>query len=142
MTGEGELAEQQTSSRGEQCGSRDEKTRIRYAPSTKFYLADKLAGKPWVTRLPFPVHVVERVETLDRISGNRCAYHHGCFGMVEQRDTEATARCPTPTNIDGASHVPPVLTRTWFHTDAFLDEAVSRSDSSTNIIARATPANR
>ena len=28
------------------------------------------AGKPWITRLPFPVHVVERVETYDRISGN------------------------------------------------------------------------
>ena len=39
-------------------------TLIQYAPSTKFYVADKLAGTPWVTRLPFPVHVVERVETL------------------------------------------------------------------------------
>ena len=41
-------------------------THVQYAPSTKFYLADKLAGKPWITRLPFPVHVVERVETFDR----------------------------------------------------------------------------
>ena len=31
-------------------------------PSTKFYLADKAAGKPWITRLPFPVHVVEKVD--------------------------------------------------------------------------------
>lgn len=73
-------------------------TRIRYAPSTKFYLQDKYAGKPWVTRVPFPVHVVERVETYDHISRNRFvtryAYHHGYFdgeecefrgfGMVEQ----------------------------------------------------------
>ena len=80
-------------------------THVQYAPSTKFYLADKLAGKPWITRLPFPVHVVERVETLDRISGNRFvtryAYHHGYFdgverefrgfGMVEQWDTEEFA---------------------------------------------------
>ncbi|MEZ4674829.1 MAG: toxin TcdB middle/N-terminal domain-containing protein [Caldilineaceae bacterium] len=36
-------------------------TRVSYAPSTKFYLADKVAGKPWVSKLPFPVHVVERV---------------------------------------------------------------------------------
>ena len=77
-------------------------TVVQYAQSTKFYLADKLAGKPWITKLPFPVHVVERVETLDRISGNRFvtryAYHHGHFdgverefrgfGMVEQWDTE------------------------------------------------------
>nr|WP_279381414.1 toxin TcdB middle/C-terminal domain-containing protein [Candidatus Thiosymbion oneisti] len=77
-------------------------TQVHYAPSTRFYLADKLAGTPWVTRLPFPVQVVERVETRDRISGNRFvtryAYHHGYFdgterefrgfGMVEQWDTE------------------------------------------------------
>ena len=61
---------------------------IGYAPSTRFYLADKLAGRPWITRLPFPVHVVERVETIDRISGNRFvsrfAYHHGYFDGVER----------------------------------------------------------
>ncbi|MFN2169275.1 MAG: SpvB/TcaC N-terminal domain-containing protein, partial [Anaerolineae bacterium] len=40
-------------------------TRVQYAPSTKFYLQDKRDGSPWITRLPFPVHVVERVETID-----------------------------------------------------------------------------
>src|SRR5262249_6995238 len=54
-------------------------THVTYAPSTKFYLADKAAGRPWATRLPFPVHVVERVETHDRIGRNRFvtryAYH-------------------------------------------------------------------
>ncbi|XXY46427.1 toxin TcdB middle/N-terminal domain-containing protein [Sorangium sp. So ce269] len=78
-------------------------TRIRYAPSTRFYLADRAAGRPWVTRLPFPVQVVERVETYDHVSRVRLVseyrYHHGpydgherefCgFGMVEQVDTEA-----------------------------------------------------
>src|SRR5439155_24340039 len=63
-------------------------TRIRYAPSTRFYLADKAAGRPWITRLPFPVHVVERVETYDRISRNRFvtryAYRHGYFDGVER----------------------------------------------------------
>src|SRR5262249_3411505 len=29
-------------------------THVQYAPSTKFYLLDKLTGKPWITRLPFP----------------------------------------------------------------------------------------
>ncbi len=111
-------------------------THIQYAPSTKFYLQDKRGGKPWITRLPFPVHVVERVETFDCISRNRFvtryAYHHGFFdgverefrgfGMVEQWDTEAfaalAADCALPetTNLDAASHVPPVLTKTWFHT--------------------------
>jgi RHS repeat-associated protein len=116
-------------------------TLAHYAPSTRFYLADKLAGRPWVTRLPFPVHVVERVETYDRISGNRFvtryAYHHGYFdgterefrgfGMVEQWDTEEFAALserssfPTGANIDQASHIPPALTRSWFHTGAYLD---------------------
>ncbi|MCP9470217.1 MAG: FG-GAP-like repeat-containing protein [Nitrospira sp.] len=116
-------------------------TRVQYAPSTKFYLADKLAGKPWITRLPFPVHVVERVETYDRISHNRfvtCyAYHHGYFdgeerefrgfGMVEQWDTEEFssfapigAESEGATNWDAASHVLPVQTRTWFHTGIYL----------------------
>ncbi|XXY16743.1 SpvB/TcaC N-terminal domain-containing protein [Sorangium sp. So ce216] len=111
-------------------------TRLTYASSTKFYLQDRVAGRPWLTRLPFPVHVVERVETRDRVSGNRFvtryAYHHGHydgeerefrgFGMVEQRDTEELAALtrdgvlPEATNEDAASHVPPVLTKTWFHT--------------------------
>lgn len=115
-------------------------THVHYAPSTKFYLSDKLAGKPWITRLPFPVHVVERVETHDRISRNRFvtryAYHHGYFdgeerefrgfGMVEQWDAEEFAALsvgnvlPDATNIDQASHVPPVLTKTWFHTGTYL----------------------
>jgi hypothetical protein len=116
-------------------------TRVHYAPSTRFYLDDREAGKPWITRIPFPVHVVERVEVYDRISRNRFitryAYHHGYFdgterefrgfGMVEQWDTEefatlnASDAFPSATNIDEASRVPSVLTRTWFHSGAYLD---------------------
>ncbi|MEQ1575977.1 MAG: toxin TcdB middle/N-terminal domain-containing protein, partial [Vicinamibacterales bacterium] len=115
-------------------------TRVRYAASTKFYLADRAGGTPWITKLPFPVHVVERVETWDWISRNRFVssyvYHHGYFdgverefrgfGMVEQRDTEAFATLaaggafPTGDNVDAASHVPPVLTKTWFHTGVYV----------------------
>ncbi len=114
-------------------------TRVDYAPSTKFYLDDKRQGRPWVSRLPFPVHVVERVTTHDHISGNRFttsyAYHHGHFdgverefrgfGMVEQLDTEEFASFealadPEATNVDAASHVPPVLTKTWFHTGVHI----------------------
>jgi RHS repeat-associated protein len=115
-------------------------TYVHYAPSTKFYLQDKLAGKPWITKLPFPVHVVEGVETFDRISGNRFvtryAYHHGYFdgverefrgfGMVEQFDTEeiatlgAAGTLPEAANLDAASHVPPVHAKTWFHTGMYL----------------------
>lgn len=105
-------------------------TRVEYAPSTKFYLRDKLAGRPWVSRLAFPVHVVERVEVYDQVSRNRFvtryAYHHGHydgverefrgFGMVEQWDTEEFGEG------SGAFHVPPARTKTWFHTGVYLGE--------------------
>jgi len=73
-----------------------------YASSTEFYLEDKRNGAPWITRHPFPVHVIERVETYDRVSRNRFVtrytYRH-CyfdgherefrgFSMVEQWDSE------------------------------------------------------
>jgi RHS repeat-associated protein len=115
-------------------------TVVRYESSTHFYLQDKAAGKPWITKLPFPVHVIERVDTYDRISRNRFvaryAYHHGYFdgverefrgfGMVEQWDTEEfssmneTNDFPAAVNIDAASHIPPVYTKTWFHTGIYL----------------------
>ncbi|MGH7456863.1 MAG: toxin TcdB middle/N-terminal domain-containing protein, partial [bacterium] len=122
-------------------------TKVAYASSTKFYLQDKLAGRPWITKLPFLVHVVEAVETYDHLSRNlfvtRYAYHHGYFdgierefrgfGMVEQFDTEefaalnASGTLSDATNIDAASHVPPVLTKTWFHTGAYLEgEKISK----------------
>jgi hypothetical protein len=115
-------------------------TQVEYASSTQFYLADQRAGTPWITRLPFPVHVVERVVTHDHISGNhfvtRYSYHHGYFdgverefrgfGRVDQQDTEefaafaASGAPANATNVDEASHVPPVLTKTWFHTGVYL----------------------
>lgn len=121
-------------------------TRIEYATSSEFYLADKLAGTPWVTRLPFPVHVVRRLETHDEVSRNRMvtrySYHHGFFdglerefrgfGRVDQFDTEDFATfqdcCEGPAdNWDAESNVPPVLTKTWFHTGVFLGgDRVSR----------------
>ncbi|WP_018440979.1 SpvB/TcaC N-terminal domain-containing protein [Trinickia symbiotica] len=118
-------------------------TVVRYAPSTRFYVADKLSGTPWVTRLPFPVHVVEQVQTYDYINRNlfvsRYAYHHGYFdgverefrgfGRVDQWDTaefavlSGASAFPQATNLDAASNVPPVYTKTWFHTGAFFGES-------------------
>jgi RHS repeat-associated protein len=117
-------------------------SRVQYASSTKFYLADKAAGQPWVTRLAFPVHVVERMETYDYVSRNRFVtrytYHHGFydgierefrgFGRVDSWDTEeyealATSGVfPAGDNVDASSHVPPKLTRTWSHTGAYFEE--------------------
>lgn len=121
-------------------------TRLEYAPSTFFYLADRFEGKAWVTRLPFPVHVVKRTETIDWVGrsrhASRYAYHHGYydgierefrgFGMVEHWDTQEH-RDDTlfpdldAVNEDAISFNAPVMTRTWFHTGAFIeDEIISR----------------
>jgi RHS repeat-associated protein len=120
-------------------------TRLTYKSSTEFYLADRESGRPWVTRLPFPVHVISCLETFDHVSrsrfASRFAYHHGHydgeerefrgFGMVEQWDTEEFAvldggNVPAD-NIAAASHVPPVHTKSWFHTGICLGaERVSR----------------
>ncbi len=115
---------------------------LQYAPSTTFYLQDQAAGAPWVTRLPFPVHVVERVETLNAVTQTTLvttySYHHGYydgserefrgFGLVEQWDAESfaqyvsTASTPaTQSIIEEDLYVPPVYTKTWFHTGAYLD---------------------
>lgn len=118
------------------------RTSVGYASSTRFYLEDQAAERPWATRLPFPVQVVERVETIDCINHNRFttryAYHHGYFdgferefrgfGLVEKLDTEELAVLGADgtrgsfANLDPATDLPPVLTRTWRHTGVFPGE--------------------
>jgi RHS repeat-associated protein len=129
------------------CNNLGAETSIEYASSTEFYLADEAAGSPWVTRLPFPVHVVKQVQTHDYVSRNRFvtrrSYHHGYFdglerefrgfGRVEQLDTEELGALtesgvlPAPSNDHACFNVPPVLTKTWFHTGVFIGgDRVSR----------------
>ncbi|KAH7186850.1 SpvB domain-containing protein [Fusarium oxysporum] len=112
-------------------------TKLHYVSSTRFYLEDKQAGNPWLTRLPFPVHCVQKVETVDHVSRNRFvkrySYHHGYFDSVE-REFRGFARCEQwdtdhfaemngfdATNIDESWHAPPVHTKTWFHTGAYVN---------------------
>lgn len=107
-----------------------------YSPSTKFYIADKLAGNPWVTKLHFPVHCISKTITEDKISGYKFVtgykYHHGYydhierefrgFGMVEQTDTEFFEhwKIESAANVtERGLHQEPVVTRTWYHTGAF-----------------------
>jgi|CXWL01.1.fsa_nt_gi RHS repeat-associated protein len=116
-------------------------TLVQYAPSTKFYLQDKRDGKPWITKLPFPVHVVEKVTVSDKWRktsfSSTYSYHHGYFdgferefrgfGRVEQIDIEdygifekGNKDSPYITN-DLTLYQPPIKTTTWYHTGAFLD---------------------
>ena len=101
-------------------------TKVSYTASTKFYLNDRLQGRPWVTKLPFPVHVIERIETIDLVSNTRLVstrrYRHGYFDGVErefrgfayeeQRDVES---------VTSEFDLPPIVTKTWFHTGALLE---------------------
>lgn len=116
-------------------------TRLGWAPSTRFYLEDKHAGRPWLTRLHFPVHVVERMEHYDGVTRARTVttyrYRHGYwdgverelggFAFVEQRDAEAFGATaggglfPEAPEVEPDLRLPPVVTRTWFHTGAWWD---------------------
>ncbi|RYZ01717.1 MAG: toxin, partial [Myxococcales bacterium] len=107
-------------------------TTLTYASSTKFYLADKQAGVRWLTRLPFPVQVLERVERVDAISGGKLVttyrYRHGFydgferefrgFARVEQLDAEDFADEAT----DPLLYQPPVRVVSWHHTGAWLEK--------------------
>ena len=110
---------------------------LEYTPSTKYYIEDKLAGRPWVTKLHFPVHCISKTETRDMISGYRFVssykYHHGYydhaerefrgFGMVEQIDTEHFdhwIKGNASNIVEQELHQEPVITKSWFHTGAFL----------------------
>jgi RHS repeat-associated protein len=106
-------------------------TRLRYAPSTRFYLEDRRAGRPWATRLPFVVHVVEQVIVDDLAAGHhhvtRYAYHHGYFdgaerefrgfGHVQEWSNESFPGAASPLDQ------PAQRSETWFHTGAWIEGA-------------------
>jgi len=98
-------------------------TRIEYATSSHYALADRAQGRRWRTTLPFPVQVVARVTVTDHFSHSTLTseydYHHGYwdgadrefrgFARVDQRDAQTFIGKPD------AYHSPPTETRTWFH---------------------------
>lgn len=128
-------------------------TRIQYASSTKFYLADvDNSATRWKTVLPFPVQVVERVEVIDGLSGGKLTteyrYHHGYwdgterefrgFSRVEQLDTEVFEAFNAPglhgtttpfVLVPARRFSPPMLTKTWFHPGPVGDEFAERTEA-------------
>lgn len=112
-------------------------TKITYKNSTSFYTADKRAGDHWITKLPFPVQCVTRVEIEEKITNtkfvNEYSYHHGYydhterefrgFGKVIQTDTEEYEqwkRQDASNVTDERLHQDPVQTISWFHTGCFF----------------------
>ena len=117
---------------------------LEYTPSTKFYIEDKLAGKPWVTKLHFPMHLLTKTTVKDKWQKtcftSQYSYHHGYydhaerefrgFGRVEQIDAEdfgafaaANVNSPYITN-DFTLYQPPIKTITWHHIGAFLNRCL------------------
>jgi RHS repeat-associated protein len=113
-------------------------TELTYKQSTKYYLEDKAAGKPWVTNLPFPVQCVQQIKTIDTVSNTSYVqqynYHHGYydheerefrgFGKVETIDTDIayalnTALTSGTTSASDLNQYP-VKTITWNHTGAWM----------------------
>lgn len=116
-------------------------TRISYRSSTQCFLDDKHAGRPWLTRLPFPVQVVDRLEVLEQVTGSRLVrtfgYHDGYFdaadrefrgfAYVERRDSESFEKFRrtglfAAADFDAGEaplHQPPSLTRTWYDVGAY-----------------------
>lgn len=117
-----------------------QETHMEYRSSTYYYWQDQLEGKPWITKLPFPVQVLSRTIVEEKISKVRFSseyrYHHGYydhperefrgFGMVEQLDTEfyeswEKNNAGNQLEKSEALYQAPMLSKTWFHTGAFLD---------------------
>lgn len=118
-------------------------TEILYASSTKFMLEDKRKGRPWLTRLRFPVQVVEKKTVYDLISKtvacNRWKYHDGYydtadrefrgFGFVESWDTDTLEKFEESLSnpafpvkrINEELYIPPVYTKEWYNTGAFME---------------------
>ena len=109
---------------------------LEYTPSTQAYVADRAAGRPWATRLPFPVHTLSSVTVEDRVTGarfvTRYTYHHGYFdgaerefrgfGRVEQIDTGSVSDFEGAANGDLVHYLPPVRTVSWYHTGAWTEQ--------------------
>ena len=133
---------------------------IEYKPSTWFYLEDKKAGKPWITKLPFPVQCVTKTISKDKwrktTFSNQYSYHHGYydygerefrgFGRVDQVDAETFGEFAAG-NIDSqyitddkTLYQPPVMTKTWFHTGAFLNKEEILSQFAHEYFAPVSPA--
>lgn len=61
---------------------------LKYAPSTRSSQEDEFRGRPWTTKLPFPVQCISQVEVQDEMTGNRAwtdySYHNGCYDPTDR----------------------------------------------------------
>ena len=108
-------------------------TQFHYTSSTEFYLEDKKNANPWNTKLPFPVQVVQKVVTVDKITHSRFtqsyAYHDGYYDHMEKEfrgfsfvetwdseDYESYIKNKTKSNYQNDGFSTPIYTKTWYET--------------------------
>jgi hypothetical protein len=103
-----------------------------YRSSAQEWLDEKQENPDAVSRLPFPVQLVKRVEIRDKISGNctttQYSFRRGWFdgrerefngfGLVIQRDSESLS---LPDRQQGFTAA--VINKTWYHTGGPLDRS-------------------
>ncbi|KAF3922975.1 hypothetical protein ABW20_dc0102625 [Dactylellina cionopaga] len=104
---------------------------VEYKPSTWFYMNDLHQGSPWLTKLPFPVQCVSKVENCDQVAltrlTTRYAYRDGFYDRLEREfrgfamteTWDAEEYCTTrEQNGSAILDRPPLHTKTWWHTGA------------------------
>jgi len=105
--------------------------RFAYTSSSHEWLDERLEDTNARCRLPFPIHVVQKVEQHDEISDNtlthvtryRRGYYDGeerqfrGFGLVLREDMESSVAA-MELDAAGKPYTAPAQTRTWYHTGA------------------------
>ncbi|WP_109832100.1 SpvB/TcaC N-terminal domain-containing protein [Reichenbachiella versicolor] len=106
-----------------------------YGSSSWCYLKDKQLGRPWVTHIPYAINVLTSVTHHDQISNttleNCFHYSHGYydgferdfrgFGRVDRTDTNSFDQfTASDSGKTAAYEAPALLTKTWYHTGAYL----------------------
>ena len=107
-----------------------EQTHVKYRPSTSYYLEDERHGQPWTNKVPFPIHCVSQVRTMDIFAETskttKYKYHDGYFDRLERdfcgfasvEQWESENLC-TGTQVDHKT--PTIYTKTWYSNGSVAD---------------------
>ncbi|EHK26850.1 uncharacterized protein TRIVIDRAFT_217459 [Trichoderma virens Gv29-8] len=92
---------------------------INYRSSTLYHREDERNGRPWTTRLPFPLYCVESITTSDLVCKTshaiRYAYHNGFYDAAE-REFRGFQMVDEWDQEDYGDYKSPCLyTKSWFH---------------------------
>ena len=109
-------------------------TDLVYKSSLKDYLAAEKEGKPWNTKLPFPIMVLEKSTVSDYISGStyssEITYRDGYYDPVEHSFVGfgSVTHIDTPDTTNNEPTAPPLLTKQWFHLGIGTEEETIKKE--------------